>query len=109
MTRSNRDLSELETLLLSTLIQKERYGLEMLAELKEANRVISIGGLYVALARMEKDGFVSSRWGEATEARHGARRRYYKLTALGTTTLKRALDSYAAFDGARQRLREQGA
>jgi DNA-binding PadR family transcriptional regulator len=32
-------------------------------------------------------GFVTSRWGESTEVRQGARRRYYQITALGEQAL----------------------
>lgn len=36
---------------------------------------------------MEKKGLIASQWGDTSEARRGARRRYYRLTALGTEVL----------------------
>jgi len=40
------------------------------------------------LHRMEKKGFITSRWGETVVPRQGARRRYYQLTALGQEVLR---------------------
>ncbi len=109
--KPNRSLTELETALLSVLIGKEeRYGLEMRQELGAQGRSISIGGLYTTLDRLEKQRLVTSRWGDPTEARHGARRRYYRLTALGETALRETLDIYARTLGrARRRLVTEGA
>ena len=39
------------------------------------------------LSRMEKKGYVDSRWGDDTEERSGARKRYYRLTGLGERVL----------------------
>ena len=82
-------LSLLEFYILSVLVQKERYGLEMIQAVKSATeekRVLSLGSLYTTLRRLEKKGLVTSRWGETIEPRRGARRRYYRLTALGVET-----------------------
>jgi DNA-binding PadR family transcriptional regulator len=82
-------LSLLEFYILSVLVQKERYGLEIVQAVKSATeekRLLSLGSLYTTLRRLEKKGLVTSRWGETIEPRHGARRRYYRLTALGAET-----------------------
>jgi PadR family transcriptional regulator PadR len=79
-------LNETEILIISGLSSSEKYGLEIVedvARLSGGKRKISLGGLYTTLHRMEEKGLVAARWGDATEERGGARRRYYKVTAFG--------------------------
>ena len=86
-------LNGTEILILSAVSGDERYGLEIRDEVKrltEGKREISLGGLYVTLKRMEDKGLVKARWGDATEERQGARRRYYRVTGLGATALREA-------------------
>lgn len=65
---------------------RERYGLEIA---KEAG--IKSGTLYPALARLERDGLLESRWEEADPAEEGRpRRRMYTLTAPGITAANEA-------------------
>jgi hypothetical protein len=45
----------------------------------------SFGGMYIALAELERRGEVSSHWGAATEQRGWRRPRHYWPTAAGTT------------------------
>lgn len=83
-------LSQLEFSILSVLLEKECYGLEMITAIEQTTAgqwTVSLGSLYTTLRRMEKKGFVTSRWGDADAPRAGARRRYYRLTALGIETL----------------------
>lgn len=49
--------------------------------------VLSPEGIYTTLRRMEKEGFVSSEWGDRSGQ---PRRRYYRLTGRGEQSLKRA-------------------
>jgi PadR family transcriptional regulator, regulatory protein PadR len=80
--------SNLEILILAALETSELYGLSIIERVKETTgQSLSLGGLYTTLHRMEQKGFVASRWGESTEVRQGARRRYYQITALGQQTL----------------------
>ena len=80
--------SNLETLILAALETSELYGLSIIERVKETTgQSLSLGGLYTTLHRMEQKGFVASRWGESTEVRQGARRRYYQITALGQQAL----------------------
>ncbi len=67
------------------------YGLEIIAVIEEATGrkgILSLGSLYTPLHRLEHKGFITSRWGETVEPRKGARRRYYRLTALGQEALR---------------------
>lgn len=87
-------LSGREMLILSVLTQGEKYGLEIVDAVKKLKESLSLGTLYTTLHRMEKKGFVGSRWGETTGERAGARRRYYHPTALGARVLKESQRVY---------------
>ncbi len=93
-------LSALEEDVLTLLVGYERYGLEIMAALKEAGgRKVNFGSLYPTLHKLEKKGYVASRWGEdMPEERGHARRRYYQATGLGERVL-------AAQEGRRQGLK----
>src|SRR5262245_45570065 len=84
-------LSALEEDLLTLLVGRELYGLEIIEATKTASggqRGLGVGSLYPALHKMEKKGFIRSRWGEETpEERGHARRRYYTATGLGQRVL----------------------
>ena len=102
-------ISNIETLILAALETRELYGLSIIERIKETTgQSLSLGGLYTTLHRMEQKGFVASRWGESTEVRQGARRRYYQITALGQQALAETrqilvkglnLDTRLAFGG----------
>jgi PadR family transcriptional regulator, regulatory protein PadR len=80
-------VSSSEKTIMLALLGKELYGLQIPQAVEEASngkRKMQIGTLYPVLHSLERKGFVESRWGEETqEERGGARRRYYKLTAMG--------------------------
>lgn len=81
---------------LLTLIQRHVdgiYGLDILHALNEANkkinrRLIGVGSLYPALKRMTKQGLLKDWWGNDRSPSGGARRRYYRITALGRKALQ---------------------
>ncbi|MCE5291274.1 MAG: PadR family transcriptional regulator [Nocardiaceae bacterium] len=72
-----------DTIVLRLLTDGDKYGYEItklvfdnsdqLYELKEAT-------LYSSLKRLEKDGFITSYWGDESQ---GGRRKYYSITASG--------------------------
>jgi DNA-binding PadR family transcriptional regulator len=85
------ELSRVDMAVLATLVSKERYGLEIRNTLRGLGQSLSLAGLYTTLARLENRGLTTSRWGdEEVDARQGARRRYYAITALGERTIKEA-------------------
>ena len=92
MAQKVPDLSRGEMAVLATLVSKdERYGLEIRNVLHELGQPLSLAGLYSTLARLERQGLVTARWGdEEIEARQGARRRYYAITGLGSKALRHA-------------------
>lgn len=61
-------------------------------EASGGTKQMGVGTLYPVLHSLEKKGLIESRWGdEGRKERGGARRKYYKLTGSGVTTLKSIL------------------
>jgi PadR family transcriptional regulator PadR len=96
-------LGSFEYQILSVLLRHPRdaYGATIQERIEEqADRDVSIGALYTTLDRLEKKGFVSSRWGEATAERGGRRKRYYKIEASGAEAVRRSeslMNRFGAF------------
>ena len=94
MTKKHKEselikLSAIDEDILTALLGRELYGLEILNVLNDDRPIpIGFGSLYPALNRLEKKGLVSWHWGDHTEETGGARRKYYKVTGLGTTVLR---------------------
>lgn len=94
--RQNKDpsgieISQLEEILMIALLNKELYGLQIAQAMCDASggtRKVNIGSLYPTLHKLERKGLIESRWGDdRPDERGGARRRYYKMTALGSRVL----------------------
>lgn len=92
-----------QLLLLTFLDQpdQERYGLE-LAELAG----LATGTVHPILARLEKTGWVCSRWEQVDPAEKGRpRRRYYRLDPDSIALVRAALARQSASTAAIRRLR----
>ncbi len=90
MENSNIELirGHMDTIILRTLQQGDKYGLEMLNEIKSlSDELYSLKQptLYSSLKRLEKQGYISSYPGSETK---GANRTYYKLTDQGCNMLE---------------------
>jgi DNA-binding PadR family transcriptional regulator len=75
----------IDTLILSLLHQRDMYGYELakiVREKSEEQFELKEGTLYLSLKRLEKNNWISSYWGD--EQGPGGRRKYYKVTSLGT-------------------------
>ena len=88
-------LGEFEELVLLTVAAQhdQAYGVsihEFLTE--ETKKKINISAIHVALKRLEKKGFVESRFGGITEERGGRRKKFYIVTALGKKVLDASHD-----------------
>ncbi len=67
----------------------DAYGITIKQEIeRRMSRKVSVGAMRTALNRLEKKGFLESKFGEATAVRGGKRKRYFQVTPFG----KRALD-----------------
>ncbi len=76
-------LGEFEELVLLTVaaLQQDAYGVEIKRELEDRlKEKLSVGSIQSALKRMEEKGFLTSRFGEATQKRGGKRKRIYAAT-----------------------------
>ncbi|MBR5226688.1 MAG: helix-turn-helix transcriptional regulator [Clostridia bacterium] len=79
---------QISTILLSCLLDGDKYGAELLNDLhKKSDNQVSVKQptLYGTLARMEKQGFISSYW---KDSKNGGKRHYYKITDSGKKYLE---------------------
>lgn len=78
----------LEMLVLKLLSETEKYGYQLICELREQSEdmfLLKEGTLYPILYRMEDDGLVVSRWSEPRGRE--VSRKYYGITQEGMETL----------------------
>ena len=76
-------------LLLSVLLDGETYGYQIIKQIKilsGGHLEWSFGMLYPVLHRLEKKGFIASKW---TKSDKGRLRKYYRLTETGHKELER--------------------
>jgi len=86
--------SQREAVILSILINGEKYGREIRNEYEQhTGRKMPFGSLYTTLMRMERYGFIKSWLGESTHERGGNRRKYFEMTGYG----ERSLHNFEAF------------
>lgn len=86
-------LGEFEEIVLLTvaILYGDAYGVSIKQEIeKRLNRKVSVGALQTALRRMEKKGYLTSDFGEATAVRGGKRKRYFQVTMYGKQALEHA-------------------
>lgn len=94
MRRKEGSLVPLETELLVAAAdlasggQPDVHGYELaraVQHLRDARRLTAYGTLYKALSRLERDGYLTSRWEDPLLAADDGRprRRFYRLTARG--------------------------
>jgi PadR family transcriptional regulator, regulatory protein PadR len=81
-------LTALDEDILVCLLGRELYGLDILNQLNlDRPSELSFGSMYPALNRLDKKGYIDTRWGDDTEPLSGARRKYYKVNGLGYKVL----------------------
>ncbi len=87
----SKNLGTLEetVLLIVAVIEKEAYGYTVSEEYyKNIGQRISISAVHTVLKRLEKKGYIHSEMGGATKERGGRKKRIFKVTKLGFTTLE---------------------
>ncbi len=98
-------LGELEQLVMLALLRLENEGHAPAVAAEIENRAgitLVRGSVYVALDRLERKGYVSSRFGEPTAERGGKAKRLFAVTAAGQRALvsaERALNRLRATPG----------
>ena len=91
-------------LVLAILADGDSYGyaiLKRVRELSGGRLEWSDGMLYPLLHRLERLGFVESRWGESES---GRRRKYYRITDRGMAQLARHREQWKAVDRTLRRI-----
>jgi PadR family transcriptional regulator, regulatory protein PadR len=79
----------LEFCVLAVVRDRETYAFEMVRQLSSAGDIVSSEGtIYPLLARLRRDGLVTTTW---RESQAGPPRRYYRITAEG----RHALDAFS--------------
>jgi len=72
-----------DTIILGLLIDGDKYGYEitkLVSERSNGEYELKEATMYSSLKRLEKDGHITSYWGDETQ---GGRRRYYRITSSG--------------------------
>ena len=74
----------------------QAYGVAILDEIEQRlQRKVSIGALQTVLRRLEGKGYLDSAFGESTNVRGGKRKRYFRLTTLGSRVLRETQEQRA--------------
>ena len=84
----------LDMLVLKTLTVRPLHGYAIAQQIERlSDDVLSVeqGSLYPALERLQKKGWVTSKWGESPT---GRRARYYTITAAGRRQLGEEISSF---------------
>ena len=88
-----------EPLILSLLSHGESYGYELIQEVKRLSGEKiewTDGMLYPVLHRMEKNGWIKSRW---VEVKSGRKRKYYSIKKDGQAALKEKREQWTLLNG----------
>ena len=78
--------NDTEIAVLSALFRRPLYGLLLVDEVARVR--LTLGSIYPVLHRMQDKGLIEGYWGDESETRLGARRRYYRVTGLGEQVLQ---------------------
>jgi PadR family transcriptional regulator PadR len=85
----------LEYCVLALLLERPRYGFDLVRELGEADGLLtSEGTIYPLLSRLRREGSVTTSWQESDA---GPPRKYYALTDDGRTALTRFTQDWTRF------------
>jgi PadR family transcriptional regulator, regulatory protein PadR len=83
-----------EYCLLALLGDRERYGLELVRTLGDADLVAGEGTVYPLLSRLSREGYVTTTWRDSPS---GPPRKYYALTGEGRAALGRFTAEWRRF------------
>ena len=89
MTR--RLLTDFEIMILLAILRlgDDAYGVPIAREIEStAGRAVQLPAVYAALERLETQGLVTSRLGEATPQRGGRAKKYFTLTDAGVGSVR---------------------
>lgn len=84
-------LSRIEEIILLSIwrLQDDAYGISIHSEvIRMSGKKWLLGAIYTPLARLQRNGLISSAKGEPTSERGGRAKVYYKLTPKGRQALR---------------------
>jgi PadR family transcriptional regulator, regulatory protein PadR len=85
----------IEYCVLAVLAHSEEYAFELVRRLSAVDGLVtSEGTIYPLLARLRRDGLVTTTWQESAT---GPPRKYYRLTTAGRSTLTAFTDEWTRF------------
>jgi DNA-binding PadR family transcriptional regulator len=90
--------AQANVILLNVLEQGDNYVYGIIKQVREASNgefELNEATLYTIFRRLEKDGIITSYWGDETQ---GGRRKYYRLTDIGRENMRLAFESWAKVD-----------
>ncbi|MEX2132017.1 MAG: PadR family transcriptional regulator [Pseudohongiellaceae bacterium] len=83
-------------------LKQEHYGYSLRKLLLETGLDIEEGTLYPLVRRLESNGLLESRWSEGD----GRKRRYYRISKVGETTLAALQDEWETLNRSVTRIKE---
>lgn len=89
-------MGEFEEIVMLTvaILYENAYGITIKEDIEtRLKRSVSVGAMRTALNRLEKKGFLSSHFGEATASRGGKRKRYFRVTPEGKKALEYVMET----------------
>lgn len=89
-------IGEFEEVVLLTVavLFENAYGISIKEDIEtRLNRNVSVGAMRTALDRLEKKGYLKSKFGEATAVRGGKRKRFFEVTKSGKETLEQVMET----------------
>jgi len=84
-------LGEFELIVMLAILRlgKNAYGVTIWEEIqKRTGRSTPIGAVYATLERLEAKGYATSHMGDPTRARGGRAKRFFRMTAQGSTAVE---------------------
>jgi DNA-binding PadR family transcriptional regulator len=76
-------------LLVTASLEDDAYGVTITNGIeRQTGRSVGFNTVHTTLQRLEEKGFIVSKMGGATAERGGRRKRYFRITALGSRTLR---------------------
>jgi PadR family transcriptional regulator PadR len=94
MPHKDRVLNNNELIVMFAILRRSRdaYGVSIRDEIESrTSRKMTFGVLYTILTRLEQEGLLKSRDGEATPERGGRAKKYFSITGKGQSAMNLSL------------------
>src|SRR5829696_4865992 len=96
---ADRFLTDFEFIIMLAILRArdDAYGVIIAREIEEtAGRTVTLAAVYLALERLQQNGLVASTLGEATAARGGRAKKYFRVTPAGLRAIKQTQRAFVA-------------